>query len=725
MAKPFNRGLQIGGDTMFVSTLNLTAFLLDGSGNILLAKAADVPTDADAGYAKGALFIQTDGTVGSSLYQNEGSETSCDFNAVSSAGGAAAPTLDDIFAGDQTLDLGSGSTLTIDRSAGNNDVLTLTNSGGGSGDVIQFSNVGTGKDIMGTSSTWSFSKTGVNVMKSTTIAGTAGSTSVALTAGDTVFSDGSVAITDADDAATLSVTNDTATTASVFVFAGSGAFSGSTTTSFLTLTPSGLTTGTGFYFPLAGLTEGKGLHEVANALTSGQMLHLASSATAITTSGRLFLSDHTGATGTTATLNEFKTAANDESILLALTAESLTTGVVLDFGPLVALTTGEAIRIAHTTSVIADGGSLVRLSSSSTDTGGSTNGTLLDVQTTAQVAGSVIKFKGAAMTTGILLDLSTTTGMTSGSVIRASTSTAGAVATNGAFSFNASGNFTSTAATLGAFHVAGAATAAGTIMSILGGAMTTGVGLYISDPGVVMTSGSLLRVASATTGAVATNGIVSIVSTGAYTSTSRAGLLNVTSATTAGVVAHIIDTALVDGSLLVLEAVEGTLTTGKYIECFDGAANDFSVAKYGATVIAGSAAGTAALTLSLGDLVITDTDASTITSVNGTGSTLLITNGGAAGADKASLEVVANGTSNADSAVIRVVQDSLTGASFCLNLKQDDLDVGFINFEGVASADALSPISTHGTAAATTDFIRVAINGTKAWIAVSTSDPSA
>jgi len=108
------------------------------------------------------------------------------------------------------------------------------------------------------------------------------------------------------------------------------------------------------------------------------------------------------------------------------------------------------------------------------------------------------------------------------------------------------------------------------------------------------------------------------------------------------------------------------------------------------------------------------------------GSAALITTTGALAADKASLEVVANVTgSNADSSVVRVNQEHTTGASFVMTLKQDDLDVGFINFEGTASADANSPISTHGTTGGTTDFVRCAINGAKFWIPGSTSDPTA
>jgi len=219
-----------------------------------------------------------------------------------------------------------------------------------------------------------------------------------MTVGDASIADGSLTIVDADQAASLSVTNNTATTAPVIVLAGSGARTGATTNAFMTITPSGMTTGTGIYAPMAALTEGKGVELITNALTTGQALLISSSNTTITTTGRLFSVVHSGNAGVSAVLSEFSSAAADETTILKVTASA-------------ALAAGKALHI-------------------------------------------------------------------------------------------------STAA------------------------MTTGTALYIN-------------------------------------------------------------------------ATEATLTTGKYIECYDGAANDFSVAKYGATVIAGNASGTAALTLNAGDLVVT------------------------------------------------------------------------------------------------------------------------
>lgn len=712
----------------------------------------------------------------------------------SGGGGGGVPTWEQIFALDSSFV--KATAWTIDNSSGNEDVLVLTNSGGGSGDTLQITNAGTGKDVNGTSNTWSVTKAGaavfasvatpivnstanlllsangagvitlgantntitmakattfsstvtvtdglvtlnstsniapstlitnntvttygaaaasagVAVIRSTslttgsllrlqlteatlttgnyidcfdvtggdivfevgktgvvTIGGAGAANALIVSAGDAVLSDGSLSITDADNAASLSVTNNTATTANVVAIAGSGVFTGSTTGSFMTITPSGLTTGTAVYLVAAGLTTGKGLHVVGNALTTGELVHL-----------------------------------------------------------------------EHTTSVIADGGSILRISSTSVDTGGATNGTLLDLSSTSQVAGSMVKLVAGAVTTGVLVDLSSTTGLTSGSLIRATSATAGAIATNGAISFTATGAYTSTS-NMGFVSVQANTTTAGTIMNISGTALTTGVGLYIANGTSGMTTGSAISVAVSGTGTVATNGIVSIKHAGIYGSTSNVGILDVgASATTAGTVVHftasaaaqatnqilnvtqsgvttgytgnvvqitsssttgasnalavigvnttagnvvsltnnaltlgagtilnvahttsvlgagsslvrisstsidtgtttgvlldlsstasvaatqvlatfsalttgtgvsIATTALTTGTALLISAVEATIqTTGFYLRCFDGAADDFSISKYGATVIAGSAIGTAALTITNGDVVIT------------------------------------------------------------------------------------------------------------------------
>lgn len=790
-------------------------------------------------------------------------------------GGGAVPSFDAVYASDKTLTIGNGTLTFAGNSSDSVNVITISNIAGSSGAALQFDNSGTGSDIDGSGDTWSISKAGVAILEELTIDGTEGSNIFTVTKGDVRFLDSALAVTDDDNAASFTVTNNTATTASVLVLAGSGAFTGSTTTSFLTLTPSGLTTGTAFYLPVAALTTGKALHIVANAVTDGLILNITSSSTVHTATGRLLNISSTAATNTSAVLNEFSTAANDETVLLRLTASdllaagkilhitasSMTTGTAISAIDLDALTTGIGASFASTSTTLTTG-SLIRVSTGTTGavatngivsirgTGAHTstaNAGLLDVQSSGMVGtaadatlvnfkatgaaqvqstilnveasgfttgftGNMVRIKSVtttgsgivvnlladgitsggtafdlsvdALTTGLGLNIANSGGaMTTGSLLRVTAQGTGAIATNGIVSFTHTGDFTSTSAVNGGFiEVKANDTLAGTVFNLVADALTTGIGMQLSNATSAMTSGSLLRVTASGTGTVATNGIVSIThggifvstanagvldvrasamvgtasngtlvnfmttaaaqvdttvlnvensgfttgytgsmlriktpsttgackvvsiiadgmtsagvglhmsaaalaaggmgisvditaatagnllnlittgaytgtgmalitagaattgillsvisttglttgsliratsstagaintngaisfsATGAFTSTNRNGFLNVlANTTTGGTVAHIIGTAVTDGTLLSLEAVEATLTTGLYIQCYDGAANDFSVGRYGATTIAGNAALTAALTITAGDFLM-------------------------------------------------------------------------------------------------------------------------
>jgi hypothetical protein len=63
-------------------------------GHVLLAYGTTVPSDGVDGYAKGCIFIDTNGAAENIILINAGSITSADFNALGSAGvaPAAAPT---------------------------------------------------------------------------------------------------------------------------------------------------------------------------------------------------------------------------------------------------------------------------------------------------------------------------------------------------------------------------------------------------------------------------------------------------------------------------------------------------------------------------------------------------------------------------------------------------------------------------------------------------------
>ena len=510
------------------------------------------------------------------------------------AAGAASviPSLDGIFAGDKTLNV-AGTTLTIDNSTGNNNVLTLTNSGAGSGAVLQFDNAGSGSDIDGTNDSWSISKTGVAILEELTIDGTEGSNIFTVTKGDVRFLDGALAVTDDDNAASFSVTNNTATTASVVVLAGSGVFSGATTSAWMTITPSGLTTGTAVYLPVAGLTTGKALQIVANVATDGLVLDISSSSVVLSSTGRLLSVVHSGNATVSGVIAEVSSAAADETDVFKVTASaaltggvivvsasSMATGTAIEAADLDALTTGIGLSLASAATGVTTG-SLIRATTATTGAV-ATNGVysfvatgdysvgavgvgLFHVGAASTTAGTIVSVVGTALTTGVGLYLSSTgTGLTSGSLIRATTGTTGAVATNGVYSFVGTGNFTVGAVGVGMFHVAAASTTAGTIASFVGTGLTTGVAVYISSTGTGMTSGSLLRMTTGTTGAVATNGVVSIRATGAYTSTSSAGLLDVVASAITGTatVVNLQSTAAAQTATTVLNIVSSGYTTG-------------------------------------------------------------------------------------------------------------------------------------------------------------------
>jgi hypothetical protein len=69
---------------MPVSSATVTVVLRDGLGYALLAYGLIVP-DTLAGYAIGCIFIHTDGTAGTTLYANEGTTTTADFDAITVA----------------------------------------------------------------------------------------------------------------------------------------------------------------------------------------------------------------------------------------------------------------------------------------------------------------------------------------------------------------------------------------------------------------------------------------------------------------------------------------------------------------------------------------------------------------------------------------------------------------------------------------------------------------
>jgi hypothetical protein len=525
-----------------------------------------------------------------------------------------------------------------------------------------------GWDATAGSASWSIGEKGAMILK-----GSNATTAVAtFTAGKFVMSDGNVAITSSDTTDFVSLTNDSLLANNALIVKGSGIFTGTGTSSFVAITPTGATTGTGLYIALAaattlsyaldittstttgtaarltntgiltgvgaalsiiadaattaGASAGEGVVNVSvDGLTTGAALNIESLSNELMTSGVLAHFDHS-AVGTTIAA---KTGA-----LVSLTSSMTESGTsTQDFDMLSIVRTS----VHDTAGTLTATGSLLYLENVATETGATLTDTVngLEVVMDAQGTGTGVKITHPATTgksidviastttgtvalltmnslttTGVGLSLTNTgTGMTSGSVLRVASGTTSAVATNGVVSLFATGAFTSTAVTDGFVRVNANSTLTGTAVAINGNSFTSGIGLNVGDTGTGMTSGSLIRATSATTGAVATNGILSVQATGAYTSTANMGILAaIANTTTAGTVAYISGTSMIGGTLLFLNATAATLT-GKYIQCYDGAADDFSVGQYGATIIAGNASGTAALTLTNGNILLSSGNA--------------------------------------------------------------------------------------------------------------------
>ncbi|MFH1111504.1 MAG: hypothetical protein V1712_00340 [Patescibacteria group bacterium] len=414
-----------------------------------------------------------------------------------------------------------------------------------------------------------------------------------------------------------------------------------TTGTGMSIIGTGIMTTTGNLMTITGnsATTAAGLVRInANGLTSGIGEVITSSSTGLTGAGRLLRVDHTGNAGdASGVVAEIASAAADETTILRVTgsaalalgnvvdisAAAMTTGTALDIGGMAALTTGNGIVVAASGTTRTDG-MLISLADASTaatstgrmllvnHTGNAGVSTILSefasaaadeteivkiTSSAALAAGKMLNLSGASMTTGTALAANDLNALTTGIGAHLASSATAITGAGRLFYSNHTGA-TGTTAILNEF--ASSATDETNIVKITSAGMIDGVNLLVAGT-TGMTTGSLIRATSSTAGAVATNGIISLVASGIYTSTSNAGFVNITAnATTAGTVLAVNATGLVDGVGIYSPSAEAGLTTGSYMSLGGG---KFTVQKFGATTIAGSAAGTAALTLTAGDIV--------------------------------------------------------------------------------------------------------------------------
>jgi hypothetical protein len=142
-----------------------------------------------------------------------------------------------------------------------------------------------------------------------------------------------------------------------------------------------------------------------------------------------------------------------------------------------------------------------------------------------------------------------------------------------------------------------------------GGGITIG---GVSTGTITLGGGSTLVNLPANTDLTLAGGVISVTDTANATALgvtnntiTNTNLLAIASSSlTSGKMLSLVGGAAVSGAIIYAQATDGAGFTGKYIECYDGTEDDFSVARYGVTTIAGNAA-TDVLVLTAGDLQIT------------------------------------------------------------------------------------------------------------------------
>lgn len=130
--KSLNRALKVAGETVKIGTPVVTVESFDVNSNVVMARGATLPTDADRGYAAGAIFRSTATGL---RYINAGTSTACYFRPVTPlmiGGSALAKT------GDYTVLAADFGSILTNTAAGGTVVFTLPSAVTYPGTVLRF-----------------------------------------------------------------------------------------------------------------------------------------------------------------------------------------------------------------------------------------------------------------------------------------------------------------------------------------------------------------------------------------------------------------------------------------------------------------------------------------------------------------------------------------------------------------------------------------------------------
>lgn len=521
-----------------------------------------------------------------------------------------------------------------------------------------------------------------------------------ITAGDFAMGDGSVTVVDADNAASLSVTNSTATSESPFVFVGAGAFTGTTTKSWMTKTAAGLQTGTQEYMVAAALTQGKMLHMVSGAtLTSGTMLYVQNTGNdSAMTSGQVAFFDHTAAVIASSvnkigsvvsvtsnrTINTGGTTADDFDLLSLIKTTTRTAGTAATAGSVLyigVVTTGTVTETSHGIEVVMDSGGT---GSGLEVTHAATGGKILDLVGASTSVDDVLITGSGAHTSNLATLQVTNSGNTAaaGSILRIAQS-----GTPTATSYLV--EFTNEHATVSSNPMLvqmNNHTSTNAVLNITSaGTNTTGLAVITSTNGGA--NGSILAMHHLG-GSQADNDYVAQILFGGEDASAAA---NEYGAIKCQVNAKADGSE--DGRLELWVSVGGTNTEVFAVESTSAGAKDCEI-KTATCTLDGSAAGTTALTITNGDLSL---------SAGGFDSTTT--------ADIYGLDVTVNHAA-ATQGVARFVNASTTSAIHVLELSQADVDEPYMKFSGATAITSANAGANGDVPAQVAGYLMVDIDGT-------------